>query len=159
MRAEEELQFMMDFYPELFPTRKHCLDHLFCSVGNGYDWHKGELVEKNEFHKRYRIVETIKRAKPRNQQSYEIRLRLEEEIRKEKGDSYRITPQNVNYNFHWRTPSKDYSYLYNYPRNIREDWLALLKECEQMLIEEGIIQNECEMKEVQEEQSGGMKMG
>jgi len=86
-------------------------------------------------------------------------LRLEEEIRKEKGDSYRITPQNVNYNFHWRTPSKDYSYLYNYPRNIREDWLALLKECEQMLIEEGIIQNECEMKEVQEEQSGGMKMG
>lgn len=96
---------------------------------------------------------------PRNQQSYEIRLRLEEEIGEEKGDSYKIIPQNVNYNFHWRAPSKDYSCLYNYSRNIREDWLAPLKECEQMMIEKAIIQNECEMKEVEEEQSGGMKMG
>ncbi|MDE5824284.1 MAG: hypothetical protein K2H91_06330 [Lachnospiraceae bacterium] len=55
------------------------------------------------------------------------------------GDSYRITPLNVKYNFEWSTPSKNYSYIYHYPKNIKEDWLALLKECEQMLIEEGII--------------------
>ena len=35
MTAENTLQWMMDFYPDLFPTRKHCLDHLFCVIGNG----------------------------------------------------------------------------------------------------------------------------
>lgn len=58
-------------------------------------------------------------------------------------------------------PSKDYSYLYHYPKNIKEDWLALLKECEQMLIEDGIIHgdNQAEgLEELQEKQSGGMQM-
>lgn len=48
MRAEETLQFMMDFYPELFPSRKHYLNHLFCTIGNGYDWRKGELVDSQK---------------------------------------------------------------------------------------------------------------
>ena len=90
-----------------------------------------------------------------------MRLELEKEIRKQKGDSYRITPQNVKYNFEWSTPSKDYSYLYHYPKNIREDWLALLKECEQILIEDGIIQDDSQregLEKPQEEQDGGMRM-
>lgn len=69
--------------------------------------------------------------------------------------------QNIKYNFEWNTPSKDCSYLYHYPKNIKEDWLALLKECEQMLIEDGIIHgdNQVEgLEELQEKQSGGMQM-
>ncbi len=78
MRAEETLQFMMDFYPELFPSRKHCLNHLFCSIGNGYDWRKGELVDRDcEFSKRYRLAQNIERAKPRNEEHYQMRLELE----------------------------------------------------------------------------------
>lgn len=96
MRAEETLQFMMDFYPELYPTRKHCLNHLFCSIGNGYGWRKGELVDRGcEFSKRYRLVETIKKARPRNEEYYQVRLEMEKEIKKQKGDSYQITPLNV----------------------------------------------------------------
>ncbi len=90
-----------------------------------------------------------------------MRLELEKEIREQKGDSYQITPQNIKYNFEWSTPSKYYSYLYHYPKNIREDWLELLKECEQMLIEDGVIQGGSqkeEMEEPREEQSGGMRM-
>ena len=90
-----------------------------------------------------------------------MRLKLEKELREQKGDSYRITPQNVKYNFEWSTPSKDYSYLYHYPKNIREDWLALLKECEQILIEDGIIQDDSQREglgELQQEQSGEMQM-
>ena len=88
-----------------------------------------------------------------------MRLELEKEIREQKGDSYQITPQNIKYNFEWITPSKDYSYIYHYPKNIREDWLALLKECEQMLIEAGVIQGDGQkegLEEQQEQQSGGM---
>ncbi len=100
MRAEETLQFMMDFYPELFPSRKHCLNHLFCSIGNGYDWRKDELVDRDcEFSKRYRLAQNFERAKPRNEEHYQMRLELEKEIRKQKGDSYQITPQNIKYNF------------------------------------------------------------
>ncbi|MDE5699578.1 MAG: hypothetical protein K2I96_19580 [Lachnospiraceae bacterium] len=90
-----------------------------------------------------------------------MRLKLEKEIRKQKGDSYRITPQNIKYNFEWSTPCEDYSYLYHYPKNIKEDWLALLKECEQMLIEDGVIQRNGQnegQEDAQEEQSGGMQM-
>ena len=73
MRAEETLQFMMDFYPELYPTRKHCLNHFFCSIGNGYDWRKGELVDRDcEFSKRYRLAQNIERAKPRNEEYYQM---------------------------------------------------------------------------------------
>ena len=80
---------------------------------------------------------------------------------KKKGDSYRITPLNVKYNFEWSTPSKKYSYIYHYPKNIKEDWLALLKEYEQMLVEDGIIQDDNQkevLEELQEKQSGGMQM-
>ncbi|MDE6052641.1 MAG: hypothetical protein K2G55_02505 [Lachnospiraceae bacterium] len=162
MRAEETLQFMMDFYPEVYPTGKYCLNHLFCSIGSGYEWWKGELVDKTcKFSKRYRLVETIEKVGPRNEEYYQARLEMEKEIRKEKGDSYRITPHNIIYNFEWSTPSKKYSYIYHYPKNIKEDWLALLKECEQMLIEERIIHgdNQVEgLEELQEKQSGGIQM-
>ena len=46
MRAEDTLQYMADFYSELFPTRKHALNHLFCVIGNGYKWIDGELVDE-----------------------------------------------------------------------------------------------------------------
>ena len=99
--------------------------------------------------------------RPRNEEYYQSRLEMEKEIRKEKGDSYRIDPQKSNIFLIWNTPSKDYSYLYHYPKNIKEDWLALLKECEQMLIEDGIIHgyNQVEgLEELQEKQGGGMQM-
>jgi len=138
------------------------LNHLFCSIGNGYDWRKGELVDRDcEFSKRNRLVETIKKARPRNEEYHQSRLEMEKEIRREKGDGYWITPQNIKYNFEWNTPSKDYSYLYHYPKNMKEDWIVLLKECEQMLIEDGIIygDNQVEgLEELQERQSDGMQM-
>ena len=80
---------------------------------------------------------------------------------KNKRESYQITSLNVKYNFEWNTPSKDYSYLYHYPQNIKEDWLALLKECEQMLIEDGIIHGDNQVERLeglQERQSDGMQM-
>lgn len=52
MRAEDQLQYMADFYPELFPTRKHALNHLFCVLGNGYDWINGELIDDDSICKK-----------------------------------------------------------------------------------------------------------
>lgn len=44
MKFEQTLQCMLDFSGDLYPTRKHCLNHLFCTIGNGYEWKNGELV-------------------------------------------------------------------------------------------------------------------
>ena len=128
MRAEDTLQFMADFYPSIFPTRKHCLNHLFCTIGNGYRWVKGELVEDDKKCSRYRLVEPVEKAEFDRERDWWARYRLEREMHEKTGK--RISPD---YFFEWSQPSKEYSYLYHFPKNIKPDWRALLEECRQML--------------------------
>lgn len=45
MNVELTIQDMFDKYPILFKERADCLDHLFCTVGNGFEWVNGELVD------------------------------------------------------------------------------------------------------------------
>lgn len=45
MNVELTIQDMFDEYPTLFKERADCLNHLFCAIGNGYEWVNGELVE------------------------------------------------------------------------------------------------------------------
>lgn len=131
MRAEDTLQFMMDFNGNLFWSRQQCLNHLFCTIGNGYEWENGELVEKDydtkQMLSRWQLIEPVKHAEPR-------RLAVElNEIREgtQRRRGFKEIPK-------WYPLSKEYSYLYNYPDNIKPDWLALIKECKQMLIADGI---------------------
>ena len=44
MNVELTIQDMFDGYPGLFKERADCLDHLFCTIGNGFEWVDGELV-------------------------------------------------------------------------------------------------------------------
>ncbi|MFG6356364.1 MAG: hypothetical protein K1W26_05990 [Acetatifactor sp.] len=134
MRAEDTLQFMADFYPSVFPTRKHCLNHLFCAIGNGYRWVKGELVEDDDKkYNRYRLVKPVRKAEFEDERDWWVRYRFELEMHEETGK--RINPD---YFFEWSQPSREYSYIYHFPKNIRPDWKALLEECRQMLKEDGV---------------------
>ena len=134
MRAEDTLQFMADFYPSIFPTRKHCLNHLFCTIGNGYRWVKGELVEDDDKkYNRYRLVKPVRKAEFEDERDWWVRYRFELEMHEETGK--RINPD---YYFEWSQPSREYSYIYHFPKNIRPDWKALLEECRQMLKEDGV---------------------
>ena len=134
MRAEDTLQFMADFYPSIFPTRKHCLNHLFCTIGNGYRWVKGELVEGDDKkYNRYRLVKPVRKAEFEDERDWWVRYRFELEMHEETGK--RINPD---YYFEWSRPSREYSYIYHYPKNITPDWKALLEECRQMLKEDGV---------------------
>lgn len=134
MRAEDTLQYMADFYPKLFPTRKHALDQLFCVVGNGYDWVNGELVDDdNKYEKRYKLIKPIEKAEFRNEEYW---LNMNKFCR----ELYENTNNRIpyEYDFEWYPLSKTYSYLFNYPDDIKDDWRALLEECKQLLIEDGI---------------------
>ena len=130
MRAEDILQFMMDFQGSLFHSRQKCLDQLFCTIGNGYSWVDGELIEDSLDTKtlllRWKLTTPIEHAEPTCGVS-ELG-KMKEDILKRKG----IKDQK------WYPLSKEYSYLYNYPDDIKPDWKALIEECKQMLIDDGV---------------------
>lgn len=135
MRAEDTLQYMADFYPDIFPTRKHALDHLFCVIGNGYDWINGELVDDdNEYEKRYKLIKPIKRAEFRHEENWYYMSKFYTEL-KNIDEDCQIPMQ---YDFKWYPLSKGFSALYTYPDDIKPDWKALIEECKQMLIADGI---------------------
>lgn len=130
MRAEDTLQFMMDFQGSIFHSRQKCLEHLFCTIGNGYDWVDGELIENSRDTKvllsRWQLIEPIECAEPTETVAECGRIRENTWNRR-----------NIEVP-KWCSLSKKYSYLYNYPDNIKPDWKALLDECKQMLIDDGI---------------------
>ena len=130
MRAEDTLQFMMDFQGSLFHSRQKCLDQLFCTIGNGYNWVDGELVEDSLDTKtllsRWKLATPIEHAEPTWGVS---------ELGRMKEDNFKRRGIE---NPKWYPLSKKYSYLYNYPDDIKPDWKALLEECKQMLIDDGI---------------------
>ena len=91
MTAESTLQWMMDFYSDLFPTRQRCLDHLFCTIGNGYEWVNGELVCEDQLTKRYEMKEQIVRAKAWHEDLYKQREKVELELA-ERNPDYKPNP-------------------------------------------------------------------
>lgn len=137
MKAEEQLQIMADFYPEDFPTRRHALNHLFCVVGNAYEWKNGELIgtdDGNPYFQRYKLCVPIKKAVFRNEEYWNLRHKM---VAEKYGGEDKI-PQTNKYFFKWSEFSKEYSKLYNYPKNIKPDWKALIEECKKLLREDGI---------------------
>lgn len=134
MRAEEELQFMADFYPDIFPTRKHCLNHLFCVIGNGYKWINGELIDEDcKYQNRYALKETVKKAEFRDEEHW---TQMYDFYKNLYGEDDKKIP--FNYKFEWYPLSKKYSHLYTTPADIKPDWKALLEECKAMLISDGV---------------------
>lgn len=130
MRAEDTLQFMMDFQGDIFYNRQECLNQLFCVIGNGYEWVDGELVEDSietlELLSRWQLSKPIKHAKP---------TKSKEECGKNLEDMWNRRGIKTD---RWYPLSKKYSYLFNYSKDIKPDWMALLEECRQMLIDSGI---------------------
>ena len=130
MRAEDTLQFMMDFQGDLFYDRQKCLNQLFCTIGNGYSWVDGELVEDSYDTKvlllRWKLDTPIEHAEP-TESVIEVGRIKEDMLKRRNLDDPK-----------WYPLSKEYSYLYNYPDNIKPDWKALIEECKQILIDDGI---------------------
>jgi hypothetical protein len=45
MNLEEQIYYSCAAYSMIHPNRAAVLNHLFCVIGNGYEWENGELVE------------------------------------------------------------------------------------------------------------------
>lgn len=134
MRAEDTLQYMTDFYSNLFPTRKHALNFLFNVVGNGYEWIKGELVNKDdEFEKRYKLREHVDKAIFRNEEDW---LSTEAMWKRLEAAGFQNAPPLTI--FKWTSP-REFTALYSVPSDITNDWKALVQECIELMKSDGII--------------------
>ena len=158
MKPERTLQKMYDEYPQLFKTRQKALDHLFCVIGNGYEWKNGELVDCEELYyysvKLDKLIEIpfendnevdIVSKPPMSDEDYEIehqdwiketvelKCRLNERITRE--EALKVTLENCH---KWYPISKNHSYICNLPDDITPEWKALTEECKEMLKKDGI---------------------
>lgn len=147
MTAENTMQWMMDFYSDIYPTRKHYLNQLFCVIGNGYKWVNGELVERtSKVANRYRMIGKVEKANGSLEDMWYAGYASEEAFEKELikvigKEEYEKDPVRRHYTFEWY-PVCSYSYVMDYPDDITPDWRRVLEECRILLIEDGILDKE-----------------
>ena len=140
MTVETTLQDMFDRFPNLFATRQECFDHLFMTVGGGYDWMFGQLVISGQYNKEIhdkdylnpkvvKAEQSIKNIKKKNKNDREMHNFFREENLYE--DGIDIGPYDPNKR-HWSEISTR-SNILNVPDDIKPDWKAAVEECMTML--------------------------
>ena len=132
MTVETTIQKMFDRHPMMFSTRAECLDHLFCTVGNGYKWKWGQLIYDDGYALKDKHMHDEDYAKsfhiPAHQSHKNIKAR-------QKYDAGIIKNANAH---HWYPLSKMFSKLFHVPRNVKPDWKAAAEECKRLLEKDGI---------------------
>ena len=132
MTVETTIQRMFDRYPDLFSDRKECLNHLFCVIGNGYEWKRGQIVEcgEDEEIEPFIIEEENKDYEvkhPKAEQSKENLARW--------NDRKALYP--MAYEFKWY-PLCEFSLINNIPDDAKPDWREAAEECKELLRKDGI---------------------
>lgn len=141
MTVETTIQQMFDRYPDLYSTRRECLDHLFCTIGNGYEWKWGQLIHMDfidsgvnmKDEKSWHEADYAKpHAKARQSRKNIAARRKRDSILVEAGIIKSVDEH------HWYPLNRKYSKLFSVPRNAKPDWKAAAEECKKMLEEDGI---------------------
>ncbi len=137
MTVETTIQKLFDECPMLFSTRKECYDHLFCVIGNGFKWKRGQLVYcGDEENPNLENEENADYAFPPPQAK-----QSEENIRKKNEYEQLVISHNPklkeDFNSKWY-PICEYSRIMNVPVDIKPDWKDAVEECKRMLKEDGI---------------------
>lgn len=121
MNAETTLQYLADFRPLKFESRKLAVVYLFCVVNNGFVWRNGELVEETGMFDRYGLKQPVAKAVFEHDNDY-----IDE--------FYSRSQKIVNKSYlEWKGIyiNKDLidTYLYKFPTDITPDWEELRQEC------------------------------
>lgn len=159
MKPERTLQKMYDKYPKLFPVRQQALDHLFCVVGNGCSWYKGEVVLDEELFiwdneiERFiidpdykideepDIISTPSKTEEEYIKDMEAWHMLLATMRHRHNPETSIEEhyKELEHNFNkWYPLSKEYSLICTVPDDVTPEWKALVEECKELLRKDGI---------------------
>ena len=149
MKLEQTIQYMYDFYPDLFPNRQHALNHLFLTIGNGMEWHEGQLIDRNfqnldyknevmhecHFGNRYKI--TVPEVEKAQQNPVAAIISM-----------HRVFNNDPNYKFKWyrQNDNNEIIISMNCPpalitastNKVNDDWQAGIDEVYEMLRNDGI---------------------
>lgn len=155
MKPERTIQELYDNWH--YKSRQGALNHLLCTLGNGYEWKEGELVDSALLYGYDSIAEerielpfkkdtepdiiskapiTDEEAEIQRQQWIEERARLKCHFNKSLSyeDALKITLKNAP---KWYPLSK-LSHICNLPEDITPEWKAVAEECKAMLKKDGI---------------------
>lgn len=151
MTLKNTIARMITQYPMLFQDRVQCLDHLFCVIGNGYKWEKGQLVVPKYLREEEERIKSRKDDRPTDEQMIEMQLQTQTPARTKTFPDYKLSSftqymlvsyfrqqralKNVDQiataGFHeWVSPNYqfypicEYSKFLNLPKNVQPDWLA-----------------------------------
>ena len=142
MTVETTVQQMFDRYPVMFSTREQCFNHLFCTIGNGYEWKWGQLVYRDrgdpdydeDAEKRLNEEDYVRGRPPKACQS---KKNIEEKRKRDSLFARAGILKNAS-GRSWYPLSRRYSRLFTVPDDAREDWKAAVEECKRMLEKDGI---------------------
>lgn len=155
MKFEETIQSCFDNYPTLYQTREQVLNQLFCVIGNGYEWKNGELVDDNDkkpinnlYNGKAKQYNIITKGKYRKMMFDELKSDKENykfwtDILKEKGltlEEEFLKPKEDDNELQFKIDKsiyplcRQYSKMFNYPKDIKEDWLEGIRETYEYII-------------------------
>ena len=162
MTLEQTIQSMYDEFPTLFKERADCLNHLFCTIGNGYEWENGELVDDLEADDDYikRLESEFVNGKAFQHNKYSLRdeylvndyiaqrflfpkdeyYTIENRVReilKEPDDIYYTEPDRQKRWSFYLQGYTQFERIRNVPDNVKDDWLNGVRECTELLLEDG----------------------
>jgi len=140
MSVEETIRVALINYPGIFPNALSVYEHLFCVIGNGYEWFKGELVSLRENSEDIEKAilkeieyehENLLRFKPVNDTIYRRVLegnrdRIIENIKLIFDTNNRLTDFTPAPDFQF-SEITEYSKILNLPSDITPDWLDAVK--------------------------------
>lgn len=112
---------MIRAFPTLFQNRSQALHHLFCVIGNGYDWEHGELISiySEELYAQHE-QDPILLPEPFNAR-YEISNQWElarlMSVRQNASTLARVNGPGISL-----YPYTDSAHIVNLPSDITEDW-------------------------------------
>lgn len=154
MKLETMIQYMFDNFPLIFKDRRDCLDHLFCTIGNGLYWVDGQLVDPYvdpsiESELECRLVggkaHQYNKLSIRGEYTYINQLSVKEELRtlRERyilslpDNKYYTRPRRMRWTMFICGFSTLYAYMFNFPEDIQPDWMAGIEECKALMMMDG----------------------
>lgn len=157
MKPDKLIKRMLISYPSLFTNKQSCLNHLFLTNGNGYEWENGELVSdvdnkenenyiENGIKRRFNFFRNalsvswnmLKRTDT-SENDFDIEFIksfIENGLQRLEEDMIECTPKNLNYRFNDMAILKDsslyplsiYAKILNIPEDITPEWRKCAKD-------------------------------
>lgn len=127
---------MFDNYPDLFATRKECYNHLFCVIGNGCVWKRGQVVRCDGYDKPEKLVIQEEHDDYASACLVPLAKQTEENVKKHDAEMEILRRAGVKEPFWY--PLSEYSLINRVPEDVKPDWKAAVEECRRMLKEDGI---------------------